>query len=254
MPVASLSESLNDLLRLWDGDAPRSPCAGQTVLPVWRVRAGAPLLLEGAPADLVHVVRTGSFKCQRVGEDGYEQVLAFLGPGDVPGIDALGSGRQACSVVALEDSTVFALPARELDRLRLLHPGLAEGLQRALAHQLADTRRTVEMMAAVAAEVRLGRFLLWLSESMAARGQSPRRLLLRMSRRDIASLLGIAHETVSRAFTALAELGLVRVENRDVELLDAEGLRRCTRATRSTLADLPAPPLAAARRAPMLVA
>lgn len=252
MPVVSLSESLNDLLRLWGGDAPRAACAGQTVLPVWRVRAGAPLLLEGAPADLVHVVRTGSFKCQRVGEDGYEQVLAFLGPGDVPGIDALGSGRQSCGVVALEDSTVYALPARELDRLRLLHPALDQGLQRAVARQLADARHAVEMMSAVAAEVRLGRFLLWLSENMAARGQSPRRLLLRMSRRDIASLLGIAHETVSRAFSALTELGLLRVENRDVELLDLDGLRRCTRATRSTLVDLPAS--AAARHAPVLAA
>ena len=71
---------------------------------------------------------------------------------------------------------------------------------------------------------------------------------------EIASLLGIAHETVSWAFTALAELGLVQVENRDVELLDVEGLRRCTRATRSSLVDLPLPARAAARHAPMLAA
>lgn len=255
MPVASLSESLHDLLRLWGGNASNDACLVPAAVPVWRVRAGAPLLLEGAPADLVHVVRSGSFKCQRVGEDGYEQVLAFLGPGDVPGIDALDSGRHDCGVVALEDSTVYALPAREFERLRRLHPALDQGLQHAMARQLADTRRTVEMMAAVAAEVRLGRFLLWLSESMAARGQSPRRLLLRMSRRDIASLLGIAHETVSRAFTALADLGLLRVENRDVEILDAQGLRRATRATRSTLIDLPAVHgVPATRRAPALAA
>ena len=88
------------------------------------------------------------------------------------------------------------------------------------------------MMAAVAAETRLARFLVWMSTCMAERGQSPRRLYLRMSRRDIASLLGVAHETVSRSFTALAEWGYLRVDNREVEILDAAGLRGCTRSTR----------------------
>lgn len=253
MALATVSESLNDLLRLWGAEGPRPDCAALPQLPVWRVRSGAPLLLEGAPSDIVHVVRSGAFKCLRVGEDGYEQVLGFLGPGDVAGLDALGPGRHRCSVVALEDGTVYALPARDLERMRLLHPALDQGLMLRLMQQLADAQRVVEMMAAVAAEVRLGRFLLWLSEHMAARGQSPRRLLLRMSRRDIASLLGMAHETVSRAFGALAAPGLLRVDNRDVEILDLDGLRRCTRSTRSTSIDLP-PHAVAARHAPELAA
>lgn len=237
MPVAILAESLTELLHTWNLEP--GGAQGHEALPVWRVRAGAPLVLEGSPAEQVFVVRSGSFKCQRVGEDGYEQVLGFLGSGDTPGLDALAGGRHATSVVALEDSTVFALARGEFEALRARVPALDRGLLRAQARQLADARRVLEMMAAVAAEVRLGRFLLWLSEVMAQRGQSPRRLLLRMSRRDIASLLGMAHETVSRAFTALAEMGLLRVDNRDLELLDLEGLRDCTRTTRAALVDQP---------------
>ena len=107
------------------------------------------------------------------------------------------------------------------------------------------------MMAAVAAEVRLARFLVWLSGRMAERGQSPHRLRLRMSRRDIASLLGVAHETVSRSFTALAELGLLRVDNREVEILDAAGLRRCTRSTRGGIDDALRLPASAHAAAPL---
>lgn len=62
-------------------------------------------------------------------------------------------------------------------------------------------------MSAVAAEVRLASFLVQVSQHMAQRGQSPRRLLLRMNRRDIASYLGVAHATASRSFGALAEAG-----------------------------------------------
>ena len=63
-------------------------------------------------------------------------------------------------------------------------------------------------------------------------GQSPRRLRLRMCRRDIASLLGVAHETVSRSFTTLAESGFLKVDNREVELLDIARLQARARITR----------------------
>ncbi len=254
--TASAPASLPELLAAMGAE----PAAAATrtlpplAVPVWRVRSGAVLLHEGASPESVHVVRSGSFKCLKTSEDGYEQVLAFSGPGDVLGFEALSRGRHTCSVVALEDSTVFAVPLRELDGWRQRAPALDHALQFALSRQLARAGEIAEMMAAVAAETRLARFLIWMSACMAERGQSPRRLYLRMSRRDIASLLGVAHETVSRSFTALAEWGYLRVVNREVEILDAAGLRACTRNTRG-LADegsrpgaVPARPRAPLRR------
>jgi CRP/FNR family transcriptional regulator, anaerobic regulatory protein len=96
-------------------------------------------------------------------------------------------------------------------------------------------------MAAVAADARLARFLVQLSSSMAERGQSPRRLLLRMNRRDIASHLGLAHETISRSLRLLADAGWLRVHNREIEILDPVALRRCARSTRGPLDDTPSP-------------
>jgi CRP/FNR family transcriptional regulator, anaerobic regulatory protein len=228
---------LHDLLSTL-GAAPGAAAPDFTV-PVWRVRAGAVLLREGALCDHVHVVRSGTFKCLKTSEDGCEQVLAFAGAGEVLGFDALCSGHHAASVVALEDSTLFALPLREFDHWRQRSAALDHALQRAVSRQLARAGEIAEMMAAVAAEVRLARFLVWLSGCMAERGQSPRRLRLRMSRRDIASLLGVAHETVSRSFTALSDWGYLRVDNREVEILDADALRACTRNTRGLADELP---------------
>jgi CRP/FNR family transcriptional regulator len=101
------------------------------------------------------------------------------------------------------------------------------------------------MMAAVASDVRLARFLLWMSARMEEAGQSPRRLLLRMCRRDIASLLGVAHETVSRSFTTLADAGLLTVQNREVDILDLPALRGVARSTRGGAEDC------SRRRAPL---
>ena len=63
-------------------------------------------------------------------------------------------------------------------------------------------------------------------------GQDWTAQVLRMSRSDIASFLGVAHATVSRSFSALAASACIKVSNRDVEILDAARLKSFSRATR----------------------
>jgi hypothetical protein len=58
-----------------------------------------------------------------------------------------------------------------------------------------------------------------------------------MGRRDIASLLCVAHETVSRSFTNLAEAVYVSIRRKEVELLDIEGLHAFSLFTRGTAPD-----------------
>ncbi len=235
---ASNPGRLPDLLHLLGvaDDAP-AMSAVETTVPVWHVRAAATLFHEGSHAEHLHVVRSGSFKTFRTAEDGYEQVLGFVGQGGVLGFEALSSDHEPVAAVALEDATVFVLPLRELNAWRQRFPALDQGLQIALSAQLARAGETAEMLAAVAAEVRLARFLVWQSARMAERGQSARRLRLRMTRREIASLLGVAHETVSRSFGALAGWGLLKVDNREVEITDPDGLKRCARNTRLLVAE-----------------
>lgn len=238
MPTAG-GGSLADLVRLMGGEADGTPVPGEVTVPLWRVRAGATLFHEGAHSEHLYVVRSGTFKCFTMLEDGYEQVLGFAGPAEVLGFEAQCRGRQSLSAVALEESSVHALPLQELERWRHRCPALDRALMRTLSRQFAHAAAMVEMMAAVAAEVRLARFLVWLSSRMAELGHSPRRLLLRMSRRDIGSLLGVAHETVSRSFGTLADWGYLRVRNREVEILDLPGLKACTHCTRGLGDEIP---------------
>lgn len=224
---------LQDMVRLMGGDATDvPPDIEEFSLRPWRVRQDATLLHEGATATHFFIVRSGSLKCVKTLEDGYEQVMSFAQSGELLGFEALYCGRQPVAAVALEDTTMYALPVRELPMLRQRYPGLDRALQLALSRQLVRAADTAEMMAAVASDVRLARFLLWTSARMGELGFSTHRLLLRMGRRDIASLLGVAHETVSRSFTTLAEAGYLKVENREVELFDLPRLRQRAKCTR----------------------
>lgn len=242
-PSRTLNGGIDVLLRLLGLPQDRVEPYADTAVPIWRVREGDTLLIEGEHARTLHVVRSGSFKCLRTQEDGYEQVVSFAQMGALLGIEALHGGVQLVNAVALEDATVYALAAPALPRLHAQCPLLHEALWRGLGRQMAHAAETGDMMAAVSALSRLARFMLWQSRQMAEAGRSPSRLHLRMPRRDIASLLGVAQETVSRSFTQLAREGCLRVVRREVEILDLQALRGHACYTRR----LPAMPIGAVR-------
>jgi CRP/FNR family transcriptional regulator, anaerobic regulatory protein len=200
---------------------------------VRRLQAGELLFLEGAPTTSIHVVRTGVFKVFRTAEDGYEQVFGFVRRGELLGCDALSDTRHQMATVALEDASVFAIALPDFFALTQDLPSFDRGVMRAVAKAMIDLTRVSEMMAAAAAEVRLARFLLHVSRCMSTCGQSARSLRLQMTRRDIGSYLGVAHETISRSFAALMEAGLIEVEQRRVEILDIDALQRYAQGTRA---------------------
>lgn len=197
-----------------------------------RVAAGESLIEMGAPVHSMYFVHTGTFKIARSDPEGYEQVLAFAGRGEALGYDALCAQSHPTGAIALEDSTVYAIDMPQATALRRSLPAFDLALQRAACRALTRSNDLVDIMAAVSAEVRLARFLLQVSRQMAAQGLSPRRFVLRMGRRDIASMLGVALATVSRSFTALGAARLLQVDDRDVAILDIDALRAYARCTR----------------------
>jgi CRP/FNR family transcriptional regulator len=197
-----------------------------------RLHAGALLFAEGQPLQHLYCVAAGSFKCTQTDLEGYEQVLGFALHGDLVGLDALYEHKHPSSAVALEDSCVATMPLRELLTLSLRVPAFERLLLHAAGAELLHRGDAQYLMSAPSSEVRVARFLLHLAQRQLAMGRSGRRLLLRMTRRDIASCLGVAHETVSRALTALAQIGCIAVSHREVEIVDPQALRELQRMTR----------------------
>lgn len=202
-------------------------------LTVRRLRAGESLFFEGSPAPSIYIVRAGTFKAFHTAEDGYEQVFGFARRGDLLGCDALSGDCHLMAAVALEDASVYAIALPDFYALAQSLPAFYRGVMRAVSSAMIDLTQLADMMAAVAAEVRLARFLMHLSQRMSTCGQSARSLRLLMTRRDIGSYLGVAHETISRSFAALAALRLVKVDQRRVEILDLAALQRFAQGTRA---------------------
>lgn len=230
-----------DLLALIDAQVEDPATVAGYPATMRRLHNGETLFHEGAPATSIYFVRAGTFKIFATAEDGYEQVVAFALRTDLLGFDALCMDQHPTAAVALEESSVYGIPVRDLFALNQRIPALDRQIHRANSLALAHSLELADVMAAVSAEVRLARFLAQWSRRMSGFGLSPRRFHLRMSRRDIASYLGVAHETVSRSFSTLQNWGLLEVTNRDVEIVDLQALMRLARSTRKTLDEHEAP-------------
>lgn len=87
-----------------------------------------------------------------------------------------------------------------------------------------DIKKAALLAGDFSADERMAAFLLGFSRHYAARGYSAHRFTLAMSRTDIANYLRLAAETVSRVMRRFQQDGLIRVNRRDVELLDLERL------------------------------
>ncbi|MDC8774456.1 Crp/Fnr family transcriptional regulator [Roseateles albus] len=230
--------TLSDVLRLMGAHKDVDASSDAIPLLVRHSRVGTTLFREGSAADTFYFISLGWFKNFRTCEDGYQQVRSFASVGDLLGYDALYQGRYPTEAVAMEDSMVYAVRFQDLCTFGERVPGFERVLHMAVSRQLSRQGDSADLMAAVAAEVRLARFLVDLSARMQACGQSPLRLLLRMSRRDIASQLGVAHETVSRSFSAMVDLGYLQVKQREVEILDLDALKSFSACTRSAADEL----------------
>lgn len=199
-----------------------------------KVRAGQYVYQSGQPFHSLHLVRVGSVKTCELSEDGRDQVTGFWLRGDLIGVEAIGLGGYPSEAVALEDSVIWQLPFSPVLEACVQVPDLQMRLTIALADGIRRNRSWMLSIGTLTAEQRVAAFLLDISGRQARLGFSDRRFTLRMGRSDIASFLALTHETVSRAFSHLEQMGYVLIRRRDVQLLDFDALARCA-GTRPTV-------------------
>lgn len=173
----------------------------------------------------LHAVWLGFFKTCLCSIDGRSQVTGFQMGGDLLGLDGIHTGRHQVDAVALEDSLVCVLPFRDIQQLAQEMPSLQQQLQRAMSRELVQYQESMMVLGSMFAEERLAAFLLNLTDRLRARGFSHSALLLRMTRDEIASFLGLSIETISRTFSKFQAQGLLFVRSRQITITDPVGLR-----------------------------
>ena len=180
----------------------------------------------GEPLKSVYAIRSGSFKSYLTNPDGTEQIVGFHLPGEILGMDAICEEKHICTAKALETSSVCEIPFERLETLARDIPGLQHQLFRLMSQEIKQDQDLMLLLAQMPAETRLASFLLGMAERLNKLGYSSNEFNLSMSRGDIANLLGMAVETISRLLSHFQNDGLLNVERKHITILDMEKMRK----------------------------
>ena len=196
------------------------------VVPVRRkVKRGGTLFRNGEPFTSLFAIRTGFFKTCVATEDGRDQVTGFQMAGEIIGLDGIVSDRHTCDAMALEDAEVCVMPFENIEELSREVKALQHHVHKIMSREIVREHGVMLLLGSMRAEERLAAFLLNLVQRLHARGFSQSELVLRMTREEIGSYLGLKLETVSRTFSKFVEEGIVEVKQRHVRIIDATALR-----------------------------
>jgi CRP/FNR family transcriptional regulator len=150
-------------------------------------------------------------------------------------MDAIGNDEHASTAIALEDSEVCEIQYARLQRLMAEMPQMMAHFHRTMSQEILREQSAIRFLGILRADGRMASLILNLSVRYAMRGFSPRRFQLRMSRDDMARYLGLKLETVSRLLARFREIGLIRLERRELEILDMRQLELLAAGTHGDL-------------------
>jgi CRP/FNR family transcriptional regulator len=182
---------------------------------------GTHIFREGDSFEAIAAVRVGTVKTYVNDSEGREQVLGFFLPGEVIGLNAISQARYPCNAVALDSVSLCRFSFPNIAALASRMPGLQQHLFRLLSE---DIGKAALLAGNFTADERMAAFVVAMSRRHAARGFSATRFRLSMTRTDIANYLRLASESVSRGFSRLQDAGLLRVDRREIEILDPRKL------------------------------
>jgi CRP/FNR family transcriptional regulator len=190
-----------------------------------KVKRGETLFANGEKFTSLYAIRTGFFKTCLATEDGRDQVTGFQMAGEIIGLDGIVDDQHSCDAVALEDAEVCVMPFDRIEEISREVMALQHHVHKIMSREIVREHGVMLLLGSMRAEERLAAFLLNLVQRLHARGFSQSELVLRMTREEIGSYLGLKLETVSRTFSKFVEDGILEVKQRHVRILDAESLQ-----------------------------
>jgi len=190
-----------------------------------KVKRGETLFHNGERFTHLYAIRTGFFKTSITSEDGRDQVTGFQMAGEIIGMDGIVQDHHTCDAIALEDAEICAMPFSQIEDLSREVNALQHHVHKIMSREIVREHGVMLLLGSMRAEERLAAFLLNLAQRLHARGFSQSELVLRMTREEIGSFLGLKLETISRTFSKFVDEGVVEVKQRHVRIINTEALQ-----------------------------
>jgi CRP/FNR family transcriptional regulator len=187
----------------------------------WKIYpADAVIFWEGDTESALFYLHYGWLKVIKTGPDGREQVLRFLGPGEMFNeIGVFARQPNPATAIALEEAGIWRIPRAALEEVLLAHPRAALQIMEVMAGRVIDLVTLSADLALRPVEARLAKLLL---EQAKEEDVIPRRRWATLS--EMAAHLGTVPDVLSRAVRSLTLAGLVEMDKQQIRILNRAGL------------------------------
>ena len=194
-----------------------------------RVKAGRHVYLSNDKCEMIYLVYSGFLKNTWADTNGNEKIIDFPMKGEMVGLDGIAHGKFANSLKALTDSELIGIPLDFCRRQNVEGEAFRNHIILVLSQQLVNEQKSSFMISALPVDAKVAKFLLSLSFKFKSLGYSEKSFLLRMSREEIGSYLGVSLETVSRTISGLCKIGVLKKDNRSIEIINFDALKKLKR-------------------------
>lgn len=189
-------------------------------------KKGRIIFLEGEKGEAVYLLRTGRVKISTQAEDGREQILHFIHPGEIFGEVVLyDGGSYPASSEAVEDSRVGMIRNIDMDKLTLSNPGIALAMLKILSKRLRNAQRQINELALLDTSRRLVSMLLYLAAEQGIPGDEGMIIDISLTNQDIANMIGTSRETANRILSDLRKQQAILLKNKQIIIIDMNRLK-----------------------------
>lgn len=168
-----------------------------------RYEKGEILSQEDKPADHFYTVREGLVKLVHVTPDGKEQILRLLKRGDVLGLEALVGKKYKATAIAIDSTLTCQIPLSVIIKLDRNLPHFRDQLLKRWQRSVDEAEGWLKDLRTGPIKIRLARFLLRLAEG------EPTNIVYLPTREDMASMLAVKIESISRSVADFKRQGLI---------------------------------------------
>ncbi|MHB8941943.1 MAG: Crp/Fnr family transcriptional regulator [Desulfobacteria bacterium] len=190
-----------------------------------RYPAGQTLFHMGDEGGSLHFIERGRVKVTIPSSSGEELILAILGAGNLLGELSLFDGKpRSATVQALEDTETLCLHREDLLALMRGRFDVVEKILVVLAGRIRDTDTLLADKHFLDITARLAKKILDLGDTFGVQEGGQVRIGVKITQKDLASMIGATRESVNKQLKALRDQGLVRISGGTIEILKRERL------------------------------
>lgn len=171
------------------------------------------IFFEGEKTKGIYFVKNGTVKIYKSSKEGKEQVLKLIYSGEsFNDVTVFNGDLNPASADAITKVTVFILSRKDIIGLIYKYPELAFNIIKSLTEKLRYLTGRIEDLSLKHTQERIGKILLLFE------GQ-------KLSQKLIADIAGTAREVVSRALKEFSSQNIIKMNKRDIEIIDKEKLK-----------------------------